>query len=102
MSPEKFPGKAQIFKNMLSQVQAGMVQLKLLATLNAVSKKQALGSSLMVQRVKDLMLSLLWHGFDPYPGNFCMLRMQPKKNGGGFFLNFQCLVNSHGLQEGSF
>lgn len=68
---------------MLSQVQAGMVQLKLLATLNAVSKKQALGSSLMVQRVKDLMLSLLWHGFDPYPGNFCMLRMQPKKKKGG-------------------
>lgn len=70
---------------MLSQVQAGMVQLKLLATLNAVSKKQALGSSLMVQRVKDLMLSLLWHGFDPYPGNFCMLRMQPKKKRGGSF-----------------
>ena len=23
--------------------------------------------------------SLLWRGFDPWPGNFCMLRVQPKK-----------------------
>ena len=24
------------------------------------------------QWVKDLVLSLLWHGFDPWPGKFCM------------------------------
>ena len=35
--------------------------------------------------VKDLVLSLLWLGsllwcrFDPWPGNFCMQRAQPKK-----------------------
>ena len=28
--------------------------------------------------VKDLALSLLWHGFQPGPGNFCMLLVQPK------------------------
>ena len=22
---------------------------------------------------------LLWHGFDPWPGNLCLLRVQPKK-----------------------
>ena len=29
--------------------------------------------------VKDLMLSLLWHRFHPWPGNFHMLRVRPKK-----------------------
>ena len=29
--------------------------------------------------VKDLILSLLWLGLDPYPNNFCMLWVQPKK-----------------------
>ena len=29
--------------------------------------------------VKDLVVSLLWHGFDPWPRNFCMLRAQPKR-----------------------
>ena len=37
----------------------------------------------MVGRVKDPELLLqrlrLWHGFDPLPGNFCMLWVQPKK-----------------------
>ena len=39
----------------------------------------------MVQQVKDLVLSLqwlgslLWHSFDPWPGNFYMLWVQPKK-----------------------
>ena len=41
-------------------------------------------SSHVVQWVKDLVLSLLWlrsllwHGFDPWPRNFCLLRAQPK------------------------
>ena len=39
----------------------------------------------MAQQVKRLLLSLLWlwlhlrHGFDPWPGNFCMLWAQAKK-----------------------
>ena len=43
------------------------------------------GSSLVVQQVKDPVLpllwlrSLLWHRFDPWPGNFCMPQAQPKK-----------------------
>ena len=38
----------------------------------------------MSQGVKDLALSLLWlwlllwHGFDPWPGNFCMLWTWPR------------------------
>ena len=33
----------------------------------------------MAQRVKDLALSLLWFRFDPWPGNFCMSQVWPKK-----------------------
>ena len=39
----------------------------------------------MAKQVKDLALSLkwlgslLWHGFDPWPENFHMLRAWPKK-----------------------
>ena len=29
--------------------------------------------------VKDLTLSLLWHGFCPWSRNFCMLWTQPEK-----------------------
>ena len=42
--------------------------------------------SLATQQVKNLALSLqqlgslLWHGFDPWPGKFFMLQAQPKKN----------------------
>ena len=40
----------------------------------------------MAQWIKDLVslqwLGLqLWHGFNPWPGNFRMLRVQPKKEG---------------------
>ena len=41
--------------------------------------------SLVVQHDKDLVLSLqrlgllLWCGFKPWPGNFHVLQMQPKK-----------------------
>ena len=40
-------------------------------------KKKSSGSSLVVQWVKDLMMlqqrgSLLWHEFNPWPGNFHM------------------------------
>ena len=43
----------------------------------------------MAQQVKDPVLSLLWFwlqpwlGFDPWPGNFHMLRVQPKKKNCG-------------------
>ena len=30
----------------------------------------------MAQQMKDLALSLLWHGFDPWPGNICALQVQ--------------------------
>ena len=39
----------------------------------------------MAEQVKDLGLSvlwlwlLLWHRFDPWPGNFCMPQVQPKE-----------------------
>ena len=42
-----------------------------------------------VQQVKDLVLPQLWHrlqmqlGFDPWPGNFHMLWVQPERGGGG-------------------
>lgn len=36
-------------------------------------------SSLVAQRVEDLVLSLLWHGFDPWPWNFYMLQAWPKQ-----------------------
>ena len=36
-------------------------------------------SSLVAWWVKDLALSRLWLGFDPWPGNFCMPGAQPKK-----------------------
>ena len=36
-------------------------------------------SCLVMQWVKDLALSLQQWGFDPWPGNFCMLQAQPKK-----------------------
>ena len=36
-------------------------------------------SSLVAEGVKDPVLSLPWHRFDPWPGNFCMLKARPKK-----------------------
>ena len=42
-------------------------------------------NSLVTQRVKDPVLSVLWlwkelwHGFDLRPGNFCMLKVWGKK-----------------------
>ena len=39
-----------------------------------------LGSSLVAPWIKDPLLSQLWLGFDPWPGNFFMLRMQLKED----------------------
>ena len=41
--------------------------------------KNIVGSSLVAQQVKALALSLLWYEFDPWPGNFHMLQVWPKK-----------------------
>ena len=38
-------------------------------------KKKEWRRSMVGQPVKDLVLLLLWHGFDPWPGNFCMLQV---------------------------
>ena len=39
-------------------------------------------SCLVTWQVKDPALSLLWHGFDPRPGDFHMLwAWRPKKEG---------------------
>ena len=35
--------------------------------------------SLVAQLVKDLVVSLLWQGFNPWPGNFCMPEVWPKE-----------------------
>ena len=40
--------------------------------------------------VKDLVLSLLWHGFNPWPRNFCMPWAWPK-NGRNIQTNKSCL-----------
>lgn len=40
--------------------------------------KRVFWSSLVTQKVKDLVLLLLWHGFDPWPGSFHMLQMHQK------------------------
>ena len=48
-------------------------------------ESKSLWSFLMVQRVKDPSLLLLWiwlqlwRGFDSWPGNFCMPQTQAKK-----------------------
>ena len=34
----------------------------------------------MAQQVKNLALSLLWLRFDPWPGTFYMLQVQPNNN----------------------
>ena len=38
-----------------------------------IHKMAAIRSSLVAQRIKDLVLSLLWHRFSPWPWNFHML-----------------------------
>ena len=53
---------------------------------NSKNKIKTPWSSLVVQQVRDPALSvhqlgpLLWFGFNPRPGNFCMLWAQPKKS----------------------
>ena len=44
-----------------------------------ILKNICMRSSLVAQWVKDLTLSLLWWGFDPWLGNFCLPWAQPNK-----------------------
>ena len=59
----------------------------------------------MAQQVKDLVLSLqwlrslLWHGFSPWPGNFHMLRVQPKKPVPSLQSNCEGLAYSPALKK---
>ena len=46
------------------------------------SQKCQSWSSLVAQQVKDLALSLLWHGFHPRPRYFHMPQLWPKKKEG--------------------
>ena len=61
----------------------------------AIVKKSTNSSSLVVQWIKDLTLSLqwlgllLWHAFNPCPRNFHMPRVWPK-NGGKKSTNSKC------------
>ena len=45
-------------------------------------KQKALKEFPVAQWIKYLALWLQWLGFDPWPGSFCMLQMQPKNMGG--------------------
>ena len=51
-------------------------------------------SSVMAQWVKDPALSVLWHGFYPWPTNFQMLHMQPPPK---FFLKTYCSKVNYSL-----
>ena len=52
---------------------------------NLLFQKEERRISFPLLQVKDLVLSLLWlsllpwHRFDPWPGDFHMLKLQPKK-----------------------
>ena len=41
-------------------------------------KSTGFRNSLVARLVKDLALSQLWHGFDPWPRNFCIAQVQKK------------------------
>ena len=50
-----------------------MIQEKVAALFRGDVKKGRSGTSPVAHQVKDPALSLLWCGFDPWPGNFHML-----------------------------
>ena len=47
----------------------------------------------MAHQVRDLVVSLLWHGFDPWPRNFHRLWVCPKKSKSGVPVVAQWLTN---------
>ena len=54
-------------------------------------------SSLVTQQAKDLALSLLWHGFDPWPGKFCMPWAWSKKKKNSSAHTWHLPKNKHQL-----
>ena len=61
----------------------------------------------MVQQVKDLVLPLPWHRFNPWPGNFRVLWVQPKKKVGSNSAEYITLKKKNGktpfkMLKGSF
>ena len=53
-------------------------------------------SSLVTQWVKDPALSLLWRGFDPWPGNFLMPWVWPKKKKNKYrYINIKTISSKH-------
>ena len=53
-------------------------KLEFLAPNFKALEKENIRSSLVAQRVEDLVLSLLWLALNLWPGSFCMLWMEPK------------------------
>ena len=72
--------------NCSSDLIPGLGNSKCCGVVKKEGKKISLRSSLVVQWVKDLALSLqqlgllLWCRFDPWPGNYHMLWVWPEKN----------------------
>ena len=48
-------------------------------TWNRKRREKEKGSSLVAQQIKDLVLSVLWLRFEPWPWNFHMTWALPKK-----------------------
>ena len=46
--------------------------------LGSAAINEIYGSSLVACVIKDSALLVLWHRFDSWPGNFCMLQAWPK------------------------
>ena len=56
-----------------------LTQADLKSSNDSPAKDWGSGSSLVAQQVEDLVLSLLRHGFDSWPGDFCMLQAKSEK-----------------------
>ena len=54
-----------------------------------------LRSSLVAQQFQDPVLSLLWLRFDPWPGNFHMLWLRPKREKNSFYYVEICSLYTH-------
>ena len=50
----------------------------------------------MAQKIKDLVLSLLWHGFNPWPRNFHMPQVWLKKKKNVYLTVGQKVLRSPG------
>ena len=46
--------------------------------------------SLVAQWIKDRVLPLQWHRFDPWPGNFSLPQVQPNNNNNNKLLFLLC------------